>query len=316
MVTIKDFEVGSEVSTPLLNGGVSKKLTRTGKEYLEILGKDKTGSIDIKVWNPDPDSYEELVNAKVIYVSGLVDKFNETLQFNAKFVREAEENEYALGDLLQIEPGYDNSIVSHFEMLLSTILDEDLFAIANKLFKEHKDKYNLDPAAIGHHHSKLGGMAVHIKEVTDGALALLDVYKHLVSAQDYTIIRDYIIAGSILHDIGKFYEYQRDSLGYYNGFSREGALTGHLAYGFHMIMTTGSELGIDPVTTMNLAHIALSHHEKQEWGSTVSPAHRAAAIIAKADQLSASLNPFFNDFNNQETEISEKRNIFGNRTVK
>lgn len=316
MISIKEFETGATISTPLLNGGVSVKLTKVGKEYLQITGKDKTGSIDLKVWDPNLSELELLKEAKVLFIEGLVDEFNGTKQINVKNIRPAEETEYKLEDLLLVEPGYSPDIVKYLRSLIETIEDNDIYMIADKLFSSHEKLYDVEPAAIGHHHSAIGGMAVHIMEVVNEALSKLTIYKHLISPTEIQEIKDYVIAGAILHDIGKFYEYEKDDNGYYISIAKEGSLTGHLAYGFYMVMDTGRALGADSEKTMNLAHICLSHHEKPEWGSTVAPAHRAAVFVSKADQNSASINPFLNDYNKQETVVGESRNLFGNRTIK
>lgn len=134
------------------------------------------------------------------------------------------------------------------------------------------------PAAKFHHHSYLGGLMEHSLTVTKRSLGMA-IEPHLN--------RDLIIAGGLLHDIGKIEEYSYvDSI----EVAEIGNLAGHISLGYYMIRNALSrqpEFPADLAT--QLLHIILSHHGRNEWGSPVEPATAEALIVHQADLLDAQL---------------------------
>ena len=135
------------------------------------------------------------------------------------------------------------------------------------------------PAATRMHHNFPGGLAMHSLNVAKVALAMSEVYRN------EHISLPVLVAGALLHDIGKIEEYKEDG-------SRTsiGNLLGHHSIGMSKISMLANRIGIEPntdVTTCMLNHIILSHHEKLEFGSPVQPQILEAIIVAKADALDA-----------------------------
>jgi len=99
-----------------------------------------------------------------------------------------------------------------------------------------------------------------------------------------TIInKDIIIAGSILHDIGKINCYQFID----GGIDACGLLSeqDHIANGIKIISQHLSECPeLD-----NLIHILASHHRIKELGAIVEPISNEAWIISVADDLSSKI---------------------------
>lgn len=312
---IKEFETGAFVGIALLNGGAQLKLARNGNEYLQVLLKDMSGEITGMMWEPKIDNIDSLKEAKVLYVEADVDEFNGHKQLKCKTLRPAEEDEYEIKELLRVEPGFSEDVIMKIEEALNSITDHDLFMVTEGLYTSHREQYRNDPAAIMHHHNALGGMAVHVLQVLEISMGILHSMKPLMSEEEYVETADYIKAGAILHDIGKFYEYQKDEMGYYVGITPQGALEGHPVIGFDMIKTYGANMGLDQNKVLNLGHIALSHHKNLEWGAAVTPATRAAFIVTYGDQASSMVHPALVGVSEQEGEISDDRNVFGNRSV-
>ena len=316
MMKIKDFETGAFISTALLNGGVQLKVARNGNEYLQILFKDMSGEVIGMMWTPDLDDVDNLKAAKVLFVEGDVDEFNGNKQIKCKTLRVAKEDEYEISDLLRIEPGYSDEVMEKLDYYKESILDRDLYMITESLYSMHRENYKNEPAAISHHHSALGGMAVHVLQVLEISLGILKSMEPLMTEEEYLETTDYIKAGAILHDIGKFYEYEKDEFGYYIGITTRGALEGHPVIGYNLVMSYGNNLGLDMDKITQLAHICLSHHKNLEWGAPVTPATRAAFIVTYGDQASSMVHPALVGVEEQDAEISDTRNPFGNRSVK
>ena len=139
------------------------------------------------------------------------------------------------------------------------------------------------------HHSFIGGLLVHIVEVTSIADAFLKMSATVNDVKEYStnIDSDLVIAGALLHDIGKCMEYR--------GFpcakiSTIGGLSGHLVLGARMlreantaIISNGNE-AIDDIKLELLEHIILASHG--EYG-VCTPRILEGLIVYKADDFSA-----------------------------
>ena len=123
-------------------------------------------------------------------------------------------------------------------------------------------RFKLAPAAKGFHHVYLGGLLEHTLSVVR---LLGKVSEHYQDAD-----RDLLIAGGVLHDIGKINELSYDRV---IDYSDEGRLIGHLVMGVEMLdrRIAGIE-NFPPQLAMKLRHILLSHHGL--WSSGPQSAQR------------------------------------------
>lgn len=138
-------------------------------------------------------------------------------------------------------------------------------------------KFYEAPAAKIKHHAYKGGLLEHIIQVIDFSLAIIEQLD-----DDIIIERDLIIAGAILHDIGKINCYN-----YSNGFID---ITDIFIEQEHII--NGVKLlsqNIESEKLDNLIHIIASHHNTKEWGSPISPNSNEAWIIHCIENLSSKI---------------------------
>lgn len=133
-------------------------------------------------------------------------------------------------------------------------------------------------AAIKHHHSHRFGLIAHINEVAAYALHLMPIF----SASSPN--RDLVLAGALLHDIGKFVTYGIDG----NGipiFTPIGNYINHLPFGL-------VELARNPLYNLYqrefvlLMEIIQSHHTLIEHGAIQTPQTVESLIVSQADMFS------------------------------
>lgn len=108
----------------------------------------------------------------------------------------------------------------------------------------------------------------HIRDVTRGAIELAEI----AAERGAAVSMDTVIAGGLLHDISKPFEFDPDAD---DGVTAIGALLGHPYYGVHLLASAG--LSVD------LMHIVLSHSPR----TAIDPATLEAAIVAAADEAAA-----------------------------
>jgi 3'-5' exoribonuclease len=142
--------------------------------------------------------------------------------------------------------------------------------------KEMFEKFLLFPASIGVHHVYIGGLIEH-------SLSMAAMGIHAASVVGGN--KDIIVAGALLHDIGKIEELELKG-----GFrySDRGRLLGHIALGVMMLEELIKEIDAFPKEIADvLSHIIISHHGVEEWGSPKKPMCVEALIVHYLDNLDA-----------------------------
>jgi 3'-5' exoribonuclease len=140
-------------------------------------------------------------------------------------------------------------------------------------------RFERTPASTGGHHAKLGGLLLHVYEVTNIAKQ---------TARTMRANTDLVVAGALLHDIGKVESYEIGPGGF--TFTPCGLLIGHVVVGTLMLerklAALDERLCSDGQLT-ELHHMILSHHGALEYGSPVQPMTTEAEIVHWADEASA-----------------------------
>jgi len=115
----------------------------------------------------------------------------------------------------------------------------------------------------------------------------------------------------MLHDIGKIYEFNYESLIEY---SDEGRLIGHIVMGVEMMNKKIDAIPDFPVPlALKMRHIILSHHGEFEFGSPKRPKTLEALVVHFMDDLDAKLNgfqSFINDSNNPDSDWTVYNRFF------
>ncbi|MFB6179976.1 MAG: HD domain-containing protein [Halorientalis sp.] len=107
----------------------------------------------------------------------------------------------------------------------------------------------------------------HVRDVTVGAIGLAEM---LLERRDIDLSLDTVIAGALVHDVSKLYEFDgMDRTPVYD-------LLGHPYYGVHVVASAG--------LPVELAHIVLSHTSR----TSVEPATIEAEIVRRVDEVAAS----------------------------
>ncbi|OYV73190.1 MAG: hypothetical protein B7Z72_03040 [Gemmatimonadetes bacterium 21-71-4] len=166
-----------------------------------------------------------------------------------------------------------------------------------------REAFERTPGSVVGHHAKVGGLLKHIVEVTAIAKS---------AARALQADADLVVAGSLLHDIGKVESYaiERGAFAY----TTRGNLLGHVVLG--CLMLTERVLAHPGVCTpgqlMELQHMVLSHHGSLEFGSPVQPMTAEAEIVHWADETSAKGNDMLESIADDAefgggTEFSDRR---------
>jgi 3'-5' exoribonuclease len=140
-------------------------------------------------------------------------------------------------------------------------------------------RFEQTPASTAGHHAKLGGLLLHVYEVTNIAKQI---------ARTMRANADLVVAGALLHDVGKVEAYEIGPGGF--TYTSNGLLLGHVVLGGLMLerrIALRDDVVCSDGQLAELHHMILSHHGSLEFGSPVQPMTTEAEIVHWADEASA-----------------------------
>jgi 3'-5' exoribonuclease len=159
----------------------------------------------------------------------------------------------------------------HVKALLLAFLDDPIVA----------QRLPVAPAAKGIHHAHRGGLAEHILSVMRLGQRVADHYPMLD--------RDLVMAGALLHDIGKVQELAWD--GGNTRYTDEGRLVGHIVMTAQAIREKAARIpGFSPLLEAHLTHGVLAHHGHLEYGSPKLPMTLEAYVVHAIDSLDSRID--------------------------
>lgn len=282
---VSQFAVGTDVVDYFLIKSVQVRKTKTEKEYLSMVLVDKTGEVETRVWNiPAGLGASTLKESTFVKVRGSVSEYQDKLQLVATQIRVAEANEYSPDDFFRTS---ERDPEEMFEELIS-LLDEQLimpgtpyeptWVLLGNMLKDNRRAYCQAPAALSVHHCFRGGLLEHVLSLARLAIPL---YEH------YRLRRDLILAGCVLHDIGKIRELNYDCA---IGYSTEGTLIGHISIGLQMISEACNAIeGFPQKLKVEILHMVASHHGSLSFGSPKVPMFREAIVFSLMDMMDSKL---------------------------
>ncbi|QGS52202.1 3'-5' exoribonuclease YhaM family protein [Spiroplasma tabanidicola] len=265
---------------------VSVSTGNNGANYLIIYLVDKTGRIEARLWNCDPEDEEIIKEGSIIKVEGLISLYRKQLQLKISkyhIIVEEEFNKYGI-DQSDFFISAPLNIDKHYNWLIKTIeeLKNPIYKkITLKIIKDNEKKFKTYPAATSIHHNVLGGLFWHSFSLLKGAISLKDIYKYA------NVDWELVYCGAVLHDIGKIVEMKGKNA---SDYTDEGKLLGHITIGSAFISHASNSLKLSEKEyeeSVKLQHIVLSSHGKHEFGSPVEPSMLEAIIVSSLDALDA-----------------------------
>ncbi|MCL2356402.1 MAG: HD domain-containing protein [Defluviitaleaceae bacterium] len=255
--------------------------SRAGKNFFSLKLHDKTGQIDAKIWEMTNDiaSFEE---GDIVKIDGVVGSYLGELQIKVSKLRRSREGEYVADDFV---PSTEKDIPEMFEKisaLIKSVKNLQIKTLLENIFRAHEAAFKSSSAAMYMHHAYMGGLLEHTLSVAEICVFLSARYKY--------VNIDVLIAGALLHDIGKIFEISPLPQ---NEYTDDGQMLGHIILGLEMISGEIAKIDDFPHETASLIkHCLISHHGEFEYGSPKIPATPEAMILHFADNIDAKLTTF------------------------
>ncbi len=257
-------------------------MAKNGKPYMTLKLMDRTGEVEGRIWDNVEKLDSSFAKNDFIRVTGKASVYMGKLQLVIQELTRLDESSVDLADFVPVSVRPLGEMRAELDGLLNSLSDPFVEALLRSFFDDPEffGRYSKAPAAKGMHHVYLGGLLEHSLAVA--ALACD------VSSRYPKVNRDLLIAGALLHDIGKVAE-----LAYNRSFdyTDEGKLLGHIIIGVQMIEDRVRNIPEFPgELSMMIKHLLLSHHGQYEYGSPKRPKFLEAVILNFIDDLDSKIN--------------------------
>jgi len=274
----KDSRAGTRVEKIMVVAKKSWRESVNGK-FLLFQFSDKEGQLKGVLWQVPEWVDRDICVNDVVRVQGELKDYQGNIELHIEKIERLESGEY---DQTLFLPASSRSLESMYNELLNVISEvsnSHIRRLLETIFRSDafRKDFSTSPAAKSWHHSYIGGLLEHTYDMLKLALRAADVYPE--------IDRDLLVAGVLLHDIGKIQEFSvTNNIEY----SDKGRLEGHIALGVEFV---GEYMrGIEDFPEeleLRIKHMILSHHGSLENGSPVVPMTVEAMVLHYIDNLDA-----------------------------
>jgi len=290
---IEDFKENEQIIEHYLCKQKQSLKTRSGKTYLSLRLMDKTGTIDAKVWemNNDIQSFEE---GDMIKIDGNIVTFQNELQLKVNKLRKSREGEFIAGNYIPMTDKDIDSMYAEVLAIIKSITHPQIKQLLENILvndNAQAEAYKTRSAAKYMHHAYMGGLIEHTLAVASICDFMCSRYKHLN--------RDLLMAGALLHDVGKIYELSEMPI---NDYTDDGQMLGHIVIGCEMVAAQVVKIPDFPHQLASMIkHLIIAHHGEYEYGSPKLPCTAEAILLHYADNMDAKLKTFEETFDNDKT---------------
>jgi 3'-5' exoribonuclease len=293
IVALSEMTPGQEADLFVLMTVREELTTRDGKPYFKVGFRDHAREVSFPIWHDSPwgaDCRETWRPGEFYKVRAVYRETTYGPQLELRKVRAVCDADKADGfspAMCQPQSRFDSGQM--YDELVATarerIADEALRRLVVDLLESNRPALLTLPAATHNHHAFVGGWLEHVLSVTRTAAFLADKYDDYYPDLRPRLDKGLVVAGAILHDIGKLREIEEQAQGAV--YTASGSLIGHILQGRDIVREAAAGRGVPDELMLRLEHIIVSHQRLPEWGSPKPPMTPEALIVHYADDLDA-----------------------------
>lgn len=257
---------------------VTQGTTSNGSTYLSITLKDRTGTIEARLWDARPADIESWIKGNCYKVNINIIEYRKVLQAKINSYNIVDNSSINLDDFIEVAPLPADAMYDEIITTVKKMKKNEYREIMTLILAKYGEQFKIWPAAIRNHHEIKSGLIWH-------SLTMLQMAKNVVNVyHDRLIDAELLYCGVILHDLGKVIEI---TSGATNDFSFEGKLLGHISIMTNELNHLAQSNNLNSEKIVLLEHMILSSHGRLEYGSPVEPHLLEAEILSFLDSLDA-----------------------------
>jgi 3'-5' exoribonuclease len=297
---LRNASVGDRVQHEFLVRDRSERTTRAGLPFVILTLGNATGTIEsAPIWSERLDWAAGAEPGRVVQVIGDVAVFGEDnnrkrqLQLTGpvRLLPADQFDAFAFLERIDVDP---EKVWDQIDRLRADFKSASIRRVVDLFFAddEFRVRFERAPGSVNGHHAKLGGLLLHVWEVAS-------IARHSARTVRQANV-DLVVAGALLHDIGKVDAYSVSAEGFAH--TAVGTLLGHVTLGALMLDRRMQELDppLPEAQRNEMLHMILSHHGALEFGSPVQPMTTEAEIVHWADEASAKAGDMMDEFADPE----------------
>lgn len=278
---VSDLEPNQVITAVFLVHNKDIRQKKSGEPYLSLMLADRTGEVEAKMWDNAAEVMHTFERDDFVRIKGLYQIFQNRPQITLHKLMRMDDRDVDFADFFPASLRDPEEMYAELRGVIGGIANPHLGALLEAIFADERiaRAFKIAPAAKVVHHAYLSGLIEHVLSMCKLA--------QMTGAHYKDVDMDLLLAGVILHDLGKI-----DELTYDRGFgySTEGQLIGHIVMGVRMIDEKIRELpGFPPKLRILLQHMILSHHGELEYGSPKVPLFPEALLLHHLDNLDSKM---------------------------
>ena len=260
--------------------------TTRGDLYIAMFLSDRSGQLNGRMWQATETIYKALPKPGFVHIQGRSELYQNNLQIIVNNVSVVDASKVSIEDFLARTDKDTKQMFDEVKKIVGRVKNPHLKALAGEFLADAElmENFRNAPGGVKLHHDYIGGLLEHTHNMLRAAVAILPLYSNVQA--------DLVLAGILLHDIGKTEELAYDMAFAYTD---SGQLIGHVVKSFLMINQKADALKakgtqIEQTVLDALGHIILSHHGEYEFGSPKLPATLEAFMVYYIDDLDAKMS--------------------------
>jgi 3'-5' exoribonuclease len=278
---VSDLAADTSITSFFLVCEKELRLTREGKSFLRMELGDRSGSVEARLWDNADALAGTFERDDIVKVQARVENYRNRMQLAVDKVRRAEPGEIDLADYFPHTAEDTEQLYLRLREHAASIKNPWLSRLVASVIEDPLvvPRLKRAPAAKRMHHAFLGGLLEHVVSLCGLA--------RLVAQHYPEIDIDLVLAGVMLHDIGKLDELCYERAIHY---SDEGELLGHIVLGLEQVTAKMNAIEGFPNDLKTLVkHLLISHHGQYEFGSPKLPMFPEALVLHYLDDLDSKL---------------------------
>jgi len=282
---IGDLKAGHHIESVFAVSKKAVKQKKNNEEYCLLTLQDKQGEIQSVMWTEAFMAAPSFEEGDLVAVRGMVTDYRGSNQLaidKLDKIKKSKDIDYA--DYIKSTQKDIGQMWAELKSKVEEVKNPYLRKLLDLFFQDNQFEQDFchGTAAVQYHHAYLGGLLEHTLYVCRGCALIAETYPN--------INRDLLIAGALLHDVGKIKEYE---VGLIIKFTDQGKLLGHIAIGYSWVLEKINLIqGFPPDLKDRILHIILSHHGYKEYGSPKRPKILEALVVHHVDYMDAEIAAF------------------------
>lgn len=279
---VTDLVAGRAVDDVFLLAERNMAHKKDGNPFLNVTLSDRSGQIKGVVWDQVERIAAAAAEGDFVHVRAQVGEYRGSLQLVVKEMARIPAEQVDSADFLATTARDVDKMIVRLKEMTGRMQNRHLKALFEAFWADTDfvAAYCRAPAAKHMHHAYIGGLLEHTLSMA--------VLAELIAGHYSGVDRDMLLAGVILHDVGKLRE-----LEYANriDYTDEGRLLSHIVIGLAMVDEKLRQVPDFPTLQIQLLkHMMISHHGAREFGSPEPPKTIEAVLLNYIDEMDSRVN--------------------------